>query len=254
MCKRLGLCTKEYHKRFFKQMISRFGLHLQLESQNRSEVYRVWTAANFNLKSSNIPPIEREAVLPEGDISKSLVADTVFTKKFSQPKKVTDAYVSEENTKDNNKSEYDSAVMTEASKGSTLDVEGTSNLLSQCNTLNSDMEQCNEAGITEASTSTTLDDEGSAAPLLISNTQNSDVEQCSVVLAEELLQGRKSVTNSTAVETSCTALMTPSRRRSHTRYSRLSIGAASTLREQHILKMLEVCCFSFQKLFLLCLF
>ncbi|KAL8458672.1 hypothetical protein ACS0TY_036253 [Phlomoides rotata] len=235
VCKRLGLCSKEYHKRFFKQMISRFGVHLQLESHNKTEVYRVWTAGNFNLKSSNIPPIEREAALRESDMSKSLVADSRYAENLSQPKQVLDAYVSEGNNKDNNKSEYDAAVTTEASKGSTLDVEGTSNLLLQCIPLNSDLEQCNEAGITEASKCTTLEDEGSAE----CNTQNSDVEQCSVVLAEELLHGNEPVTSSNVLETCCLALTTPSRRRSHTKHPRVSIGAASSLREQHILKMLE---------------
>lgn len=223
MCKRLGLCSKVYHKRYFKQLISRFGLHLQLESHNKSEVYRVWTTGNFYPKSSNVPPIEREAALRVGDTSKSPVAGSDIVENSSQPKKVLDAHVSEGNTKDNNKSVYDAAVMNEASKG--------------CDTQNSGMEQSNEAGITEASKSTALDDEGSSVPLLQGNTPNSDVE-------EELLQGSKSVTNSNVVETHCLALMTPSKRRSNTWYPR-PICPASSLREQHILKMLEVCCLIF---------
>lgn len=195
-------------------MISRFGLHLQLESHNKGEVYRVWTAGNFNPESSNMAPIERETVPQEVDESKSLVADLDFLENSSQPVQVLDTSTSVGNNRGNNKSEIDAAVITEASNGTTVDDDGSSNLLLQC------------------------------------NTQNSDVGQCNGVLAEELLQGSESVTNSNVVETRCLALVTPTRRRSHLRYPRLTMGATSSLREQRILNMLEVCPYFFQILFL----
>lgn len=36
-------------------MVSRFGMHIDSESHNKSVAYRVWTAGNFNKKVSNEP-------------------------------------------------------------------------------------------------------------------------------------------------------------------------------------------------------
>ncbi|KAK6148741.1 hypothetical protein DH2020_016266 [Rehmannia glutinosa] len=203
VCRRLGLGHKEYHNRYFKSMISRFGMHLQLESHNKCEVYRVWTAGNFNPESSNMAPIERETVLKEVNESNLHVVDRDPHENLSQPVQVIDTSTSMGNVRGINESENDAAVITEVSNGTNVDDGGSSILLLEC------------------------------------NQQNSDVELSNDVPDEELLQDSKSVTNNNLLETRSLAVVTPPRRRSNLRYPRLTIGANSSQREQRILKMLQ---------------
>ncbi|GFP90591.1 hypothetical protein PHJA_001203200 [Phtheirospermum japonicum] len=210
VCKRLGLCSKEYHKRYFKQMISRFGLHLQLESHSRSEVYRVWTAGNFNPESSNMAPVEGETVLKEVNESDPHVGDIISHGDLSQPVQVIGTSTSMENVRDINESENDAAVTAEAS-----------------------------------SNGTNVDNESSSILLLKCSQHNSDVELSSGVPDEELLQASNSVKKNNLLETHSLAVVTTpptpssSRRRSNLRYPRLSMGVTSSQREQYVLKMLQ---------------
>lgn len=52
VCKRLKLNNKRNYSRLLS-MVSRFGMHLQAETHNRSLHYRVWTPGNFTDGSSN---------------------------------------------------------------------------------------------------------------------------------------------------------------------------------------------------------
>ncbi|KAL6557503.1 hypothetical protein OROMI_017853 [Orobanche minor] len=211
VCRRLGLCSKEYHKRYFNQMISRFGLRSQRETHNRTEVYRVWTAENFNQESSNKAlaervPTERET-LKEVNESNLHVVDLDSHEELSQPLQVIDTSTSMENGRCINGSQNDAAVSAEASDG------------------------------------TNVGNRSSSILLLQHNQQTSDVELSSVVTAEELLRTSNSVKNNNLLETRSLAVVTttptPSRHRSNLRYPRLTMGATSSQREQHILKMLQ---------------
>ncbi|XP_011072578.1 uncharacterized protein LOC105157796 isoform X2 [Sesamum indicum] len=201
VCRRLGLCSKEYHKRYFKQMISRFGLNLQLENHNRGEVYRVWTARNFNPESSNMAPNEKETVLPEVNEANSLVVD--FHENLSQPMQVVDTSTSLMNVRGINESENDST------------------------------------GVTEASNGTSMDDEGSGVLLLQCNPQNSVLELCDGAPAKELTASSKSIAKNNLLETCSPAVVVPPRRGSFLKYPRLTMAATSSQREQRILKMLQ---------------
>ncbi|KAH6827918.1 hypothetical protein C2S53_014880 [Perilla frutescens var. hirtella] len=201
VCRRLGLCSKEYHRRYFKPLMSKFGVHSLKESHKKGEVCRLWTTGNFKSEASNMAPIEGETVLQEVHESKSLFADRYRLEDSSQLVQVLDTTISVRNNSGN--IESDAAAVTEASNCSTVDGEGSSGLLVRC------------------------------------NTQNSDVEQCHGVLAEELSQGSKSVPNCNMLETHCLSLVNSPRRRSHPRPSSLAMRATSSLREQRILKILE---------------
>lgn len=185
--------------------MSRFGVHSLKESHKKGEVFRLWTASNFKPEASAMSHIEGETALQEVDKSRSLIIDQYLLEDSSQLVQVLDTSISERNNSGNNQSENDAAVVTETSNCTTVDDEGSSDLLVRC------------------------------------NAQNSDVEQCNGVLAEELLQGSKSVSNCNMQETQCLSLVKSPRRRSHPRSSRLAVRATSTLREQRILKILEVC-------------
>ncbi|KAL6514977.1 hypothetical protein OROGR_020556 [Orobanche gracilis] len=213
VCRRLGLCSKEYHKRYFNQMISRFGLRSQRETHNRTEVYRVWMAENFNRESSNKAltekvPTERET-LKEVNESNLHVVDLDSHEELSQPLQVIYASTSMENVRCINGSQNDAAVSAEASEG------------------------------------TNVGNRSSSILLLQHNQQNSDVEFSSGVSGEELLRTSNSVKNNNLLETCSLAVVTttptPSRHRSNLRYPRLTMGASATSsqREQHILKMLQ---------------
>ncbi|PWA49195.1 B-block binding subunit of TFIIIC [Artemisia annua] len=52
--KRLGINNKRYYPRIL-EMVSRFGMHIDSESHNKSVAYRVWTAGNFSKKVSHTP-------------------------------------------------------------------------------------------------------------------------------------------------------------------------------------------------------
>ncbi|XP_057786718.1 uncharacterized protein LOC131004125 isoform X2 [Salvia miltiorrhiza] len=202
VCRRLGLCCKEYHKRYFKPLISIFGVHSLKESHKKGEVFRLWTAGNFKPEPSNMIPFEGETACQEARESKSLVEDPYLLKDSSQPVQVLDTSISVGNTSGTCESENDAADKKEASNCTTVD-ECSSGMLVRC------------------------------------NTQNSDVEQCTGVPAEEPLQGSKSVPNCNVPETHPLALVKSPMRRSYPRPSSLPIRASSSRREQHILKVLE---------------
>ncbi|PIN22319.1 hypothetical protein CDL12_04982 [Handroanthus impetiginosus] len=201
VCRRLGLCIKEYHKRYFKQLTSRFGLHLQPESHNKGEVYRVWTPGNFNPGSSNMAPVERETVFQDANESNKLVVDRDVDENLSKPVQVLDTCTSVGNVRSNNERENDAAVTT-ASNGTTVDDEGSNMLLLQCTPQNSDADPLNGVG------------------------------------DEERLQGSESVSNNNQLEAHSPAVVTPPRRRSYCNYPRLTMDTTSSQREQRILSML----------------
>ncbi|KAL3632952.1 hypothetical protein CASFOL_025936 [Castilleja foliolosa] len=209
VCRRLGLCSKEYHKRYFKQMISRFRLHVQLENHNRSEVYRVWTAGNFNPESSNMAPVVGETVLKEVNESDPHVGDIISHGDLSQPVQVIGTDTSMENVRGINGSENNAAVTAESSSnGLNVDNESPSILLLKC------------------------------------SQHNSDVKLSSGVPNEELLQASNSVKNNNQLETRSLAVITTpptpsSKRRSVLRYSRIPMGGTSSQREQYVLKKLQ---------------
>lgn len=176
--------------------MSRFGVRSLKESHKKGEVYRLWTAGNFKPEASNMTPIVGETVRQEVSESKSPVLDRYLLKDSSQPVQVLDTSISVGNNSGTNEIENDAADKTEASNCTTAD-ECSSGLLVRC------------------------------------NTPNSDVEQFTGVLAEEPLQGSKSVHP--------LALVKSPMRRSHPRPSSLAIRASSSRREQRILKILEVC-------------
>lgn len=188
VCRRLRLCSKEYHKRYLKQLMSRFGVHSLKESHKKGEVFRLWTTGNFKPEASDMSNFEGETALQDS----------------SQLVQVLDTSISAGNYSGNNQSENEAAVVTETSKCTTINDEGSGDLLVRC------------------------------------NTRNSDVEQRNGILADEQLQGRKSV-NYNMQETQCLSLVKSPRSRSHPRSSRLAVSATSILREQRILKILEVC-------------
>ncbi|CAA0814592.1 B-block binding subunit of TFIIIC [Striga hermonthica] len=209
VCRGLGLCGKEYHRRYFKQMISRFGLHLQLEPHNRNEVYRLWTAGNFNPGSSNMAPAEEERALKVNESGPSSL-DLESHEDLSQPVKVIDDSISTENVGGIYKSEKEAVDIADASNVTNMNSECSSTLLLQC------------------------------------SQQNSGVELSGGVPDQELFPARNSVNNN-MVETCSLAVVsltppstpTPSRRRSNPRYPRLTMGATNSQREQNILKLLQ---------------
>lgn len=148
-------------------------------------------------------PIEGETVLPKLNENKSLVVDQHLLKDSSQPVQEPDTSIYLGNNIGNNESVI-------------------------------------AADITNASNCTAVD-ECSSGVLVRCNTQNSDMVQSTGVLAEVPLLGSKSVPNSNLPKTRSLALVKSSRRRSHPRPSSLVIRASSSLREQRILKFLEVC-------------
>lgn len=194
--------------------MSRFGIHSLKESHKKGEVFRVWTAGNFKSEASNMSINEGETVMQEVDKSKSLVVDHYLLEDSSRLVQVLDNSISGRNNSGNSQSENDAAVLTEASNFTTVNDEGSSGLLVRC------------------------------------NTQNLDVEQCSIH-DEELLQGSNSVAKSNMLETHDLALVKSPRHRSHPRSSRHAMHAISEPREQHILKILEVCSLICQILFIL---
>lgn len=203
VCRRLGLCCKEYHKRYFKPLMSKFGVHSLKESHKKVEVYRLWTAGNFKPEASNMTPIEGKTVRQEVNESKSLVVDRYLLKDSSQPVQVLDTSISVGNNNGMNESQNGAANKTEASNCTTVD-ECSSGLPVRC------------------------------------NTPNSDMEQFTGVLAQEPLRESESVPNCNVPETHHLALVKSPRRRSHSRPSSLAIRASSSRREQRILKILEV--------------
>ncbi|KAL0415050.1 UNVERIFIED_CONTAM: hypothetical protein Slati_3336900 [Sesamum latifolium] len=173
----------------------------ELENHNRGEVYRVWTARNFKPESSNMAPNEKETVPPEVNEANSLVLD--FHENLSQPMQVADTSTSLMNVRGINESENDSARITEASNGTTMDDEGSGVLLLQC------------------------------------NPQNSVLELCDGAPAEELTAGSKSIVKNNLLETCSPAVVVPPRRGSYLKYPRLTMAPTSSQREQRILKMLQ---------------
>ncbi|XP_077214427.1 uncharacterized protein LOC143849324 isoform X2 [Tasmannia lanceolata] len=71
VCRRLGLNSRRNYTRLLN-MFSRFGMHLQAESNNKSVVYRVWTFGNFNHNSSNASPSNCKELIDENEISTQL--------------------------------------------------------------------------------------------------------------------------------------------------------------------------------------
>ncbi|XP_051135794.1 uncharacterized protein LOC127254623 isoform X2 [Andrographis paniculata] len=204
VCKRLGLCSKEYHKRYFKQMIFRFGLHLQLESHKKGEVYRVWTANNFNNKSSSKGSLEKEKVLPEVHPPTSRNLDMDCCENLSQSLQVLDNSTSMGSVKAINRSEIDAVGTTEATNGTTVEEDASTCLLLECNPHNSDEELRNG--------------------------------RCD----KDLLKDNKLVVADSGIVKICSPAITrPSRRRPYPMYPHLTISATSSLREQRILKMLQ---------------
>lgn len=210
VCRKLGLCGKEYHKRIFSKMFTRFGFHLQAESHDRGVVYRVRTAGNFNpesskLESSSMGPIAKDLVLHEGIESNSQRLNLDFHENLSQTVQVVDNLVSVGDFSDINDSE-------------------------------------NAVVITEPSNGTTVSDEGKSMQLSLWNQQHPNIEPSNTVSDEKLqLVVSDSGTNNTIQVTSLPAVVSCRRRRSNLNYPCLSVGGINLQREQWILQMLLVC-------------
>lgn len=184
--------------------MSRFGVQSVKESHKKGEVFRLWTAGNFKPEVSHTTPIEGEIVLPKVNENKSLVMDQHLLKDSFQPVQEPDTSISLGNNSGNNESETVAADITKASNCTALD-------------------------------------ECSSAVLVRCNTQNSDMVQSTGVLAQVPLLESKSVPNSNLPKARSLARVKSQRRRSHPRPSSLVIRASTSLREQRILKILEVC-------------
>ena len=184
--------------------MSIFGVHSLKESHKKGEVFRLWTSCNFKPEASNMTPIEGETVRQGVIESKSLAVNQYLLKDSSQPVKMLDTSMYVGNNNGDNESVNDAAGKTEASNCMTVD---------ECST----------------------------GPLVLCNTQSSDVEQCTGVLAEEPLQGSMPVPNFNVPDTHHLALVNSPKRRSHPRSSSLAFHASSSRKEQHIIKILEVC-------------
>lgn len=210
VCRKLGLCGKEYHKRIFSKMFTRFGFHLQAESHDRGVVYRVRTAGNFNpesskLESSSMAPIAKDLVLQEGIESNSQRLNLDFRENLSQSVQVVDNLASRGDFRDINDSE-DVAV------------------------------------ITEPSSDTTVSGEGESMQLSLWNRQHPDMDPSNTVSDEKLrLVVSDSGTNNAIQETSPPAVVSCRRRKSSLNYPCLTVDAINSQREQRILQMLLVC-------------
>ncbi|KAL9157086.1 hypothetical protein ABFS82_09G122300 [Erythranthe guttata] len=218
VCRRLGLCSKEYHKRYFKQMISRFGLHLQLESHHRvmqevDEKERETVVQEVNGK-------ERNTVMQEVNESNSLVPN--FHENLSQPLQVLDTSIPV--GKQDNLSQPLQSLDTSITVGNISGINHSEN---------------DAAVITEGSNGKTMHDESSSTVLLQCNPKSSDVEVCNEAPDSAVLQDSKLVTNCNMLVPRSSDAVPPTRRRSYLRYPRLTVGAISSQREQHILKMLQ---------------
>lgn len=207
VCRKLGLCGKEYHKRIFSKMFTRFGFHLQAESHYRGVVYRVRTAGNFNpesskLEVSSMAPIAKDLVLQKGNESNSQRLNLDFHENLSQSVQVVDNLASMGDFRDINDSE-------------------------------------NVAVITEPSSDTTVSGEGESMQLSLWNQQHPDMEPSNTVSDEKLqLLVCDSGTNNAIQETSPPAVVYCRRRRSNLNYPCLTVDAINSQREQRILQML----------------
>ncbi|XP_073118561.1 uncharacterized protein [Henckelia pumila] len=208
VCRKLGLCGKEYHRRIFNKMFTRFGFHLQAESHDRGVVYRVRTAGNFNpestkLESSSIAPIAKDLVLQDAIESNSKRLNFDFQENLSQTLQVVDNLASMGDFSNINDSE-DVAVITEPSNGMTVSGEGESMQLS------------------------------------LWNPQHPDIEPINTVSDEKLqLVVSDLGTNNATQETNLPAVVSCRRRRSSLNYPCLTVGAINSQREQRILQMLQ---------------
>lgn len=201
VCEWLGLCSREYHKRYFNQRIFRFALHPDLETQRKNQVYRLYTAGNFNPRICTETPEERESTMKKSPELKS--HDENLSQ--STPRVWDDTSVFTGNVRGTKESEYSASVTV------------------------------------EASTDMHVNGEGKSILLLKLNPESSDDGQRDGVPDDELLLANGLLTNNDQLEKSpCTAAK-PSRVRSFMRYPCLTTNGNSSLREQRILKMLQVC-------------
>ncbi|EPS69931.1 hypothetical protein M569_04836 [Genlisea aurea] len=194
VCRRLGLCAKEYHKRYFQQMISRFGMHLQPEGQNRGEVYRVWTPGNYK-QPSNMQAVGKGNVRANDNESSSLELHGNPRAKFPSPAQGLDT----------------SALVVEAERIKTTDRD--------------------VVVIDEPAEGTKADGEISPNSLFQGSGQNSDG-----VLVEEPLKVTAPLTNDQIPKKHAVSY---SRKRLNPRYPRVTVAAASSRREELIIKMLQ---------------
>ncbi|CAI0447514.1 unnamed protein product [Linum tenue] len=51
VCSRLGLDKKKTYERF-RDLVDRFGMHIEAESHKKTAIYRYWTSANYNKRAS----------------------------------------------------------------------------------------------------------------------------------------------------------------------------------------------------------
>ncbi|WOG99122.1 hypothetical protein DCAR_0518470 [Daucus carota subsp. sativus] len=68
LCRRLGLNNKRYNTRL-QTLFSRFGMHLQAESQNKGVAYRVWSHGNFNREALSSFIDKPDVVLNDNETS-----------------------------------------------------------------------------------------------------------------------------------------------------------------------------------------
>ncbi|CAI9753733.1 unnamed protein product [Fraxinus pennsylvanica] len=200
VCKRLGIRNKLYYNRLLN-MFSRFGMHLQAESHNRGVGYRVWTAGNFNPEASNVVPSEPGIALLESMECNQRVFDLNSHESSAQSIQMVGASTSNDDVRGIDENEW-TTEEPESSNCTKVDAEGRNMLL---------------------------------CPI---NSQNSETVTSNGFPEDELQIVSKAIAN-TAVDM-CPAVSTPpTRRRSQPRYPCLTLGAASSQREQRILKMLQ---------------
>ncbi|KAM7483891.1 hypothetical protein LguiB_008474 [Lonicera macranthoides] len=195
---RLGINNKKYYDRLL-MMFSRFGMHLQAESQNRGAAYRVWTSGNFASEASNISKPKNAS--HENGVDNPHVGNLDVRKKSTQTVEGVDSLTPE---CDNRAFTQHDSVVVEAAISHGPPTDG------EC----SDMLRC-------PSSSLNLD----------------QVLSSSIVPDTELQIVRKTTESSPDLSEKSTPRRR--RRRSYMKYPCLALTAVSTQREQRILELLK---------------
>lgn len=96
-CKRLGISNKE-NQSLVSMMAYRFGMHLQAEIHTKTKAYRIWTARNFNSKSSNAFPRKSKTVTSENKVDNLDIPNSLSTSEsnIATPAKMNDSEITTE--------------------------------------------------------------------------------------------------------------------------------------------------------------
>ncbi|CAK9179892.1 unnamed protein product [Ilex paraguariensis] len=204
VCKRLRINNKRYYTRLLN-MFSRFGMHLQAESLNRGVAYRVWTSNNFNPDAPNVLLDKTEPVFNDKGVGNSPTGDPEVQEMPTQSIEEVDYSTPKGETR---------------VSGDNVNIEI-------------------EAEITHGHGSPLVGDGNNM--LLCPRSPETFANELGDIVPDTELQTVNTTTVSDIVpsETSPPSLLTPRRRRSYQRYPCLTLGAASALREQRILEMLQ---------------